>query len=161
MGAAGTGATNQGAQQEPVVGYFKVVLDMLQHHHVTIKLKKCKWLHDNYEFVGIGIGKSVQHLTPAANPKHAGWAGAGQTGFNEVVLPQNGLVERQHGSSVAVGQRLRGNKRGRRRKKSRGEVSICQGIERTKTLLYCSHMPMHSNGTGEFDPFLYGRSGSN
>ena len=29
-----------------ILDYFIRVLDVLKHHHVTIRLKKCKWFQD-------------------------------------------------------------------------------------------------------------------
>ena len=32
---------------------FITVLDGLKHHHATLKLKKCKWIQDRWEFLGM------------------------------------------------------------------------------------------------------------
>ena len=37
------------------IAYLRIVLDVLRHHHATLKLKKCKWFQDRYEFVGIYV----------------------------------------------------------------------------------------------------------
>ena len=44
-----------GYTAEQLLAYFRTVLDVLKHHHATLKLKKCKWFQDRYEFVGIYV----------------------------------------------------------------------------------------------------------
>ena len=38
-----------------LMAYFECALEVLQHHRVTVKLKKCKFLHPIMEFVGVDI----------------------------------------------------------------------------------------------------------
>ena len=38
-----------------LMAYFECALEILQHHRVTVKLKKCKFLHPIIEFVGVDI----------------------------------------------------------------------------------------------------------
>jgi hypothetical protein len=44
------------AQPDTLLKYFRIVLNVLQHHRVTIKLKKCNFLSPTIEFVGINVG---------------------------------------------------------------------------------------------------------
>jgi RNase H-like domain found in reverse transcriptase/Integrase zinc binding domain/Reverse transcriptase (RNA-dependent DNA polymerase) len=43
-------------KHDTLLKYFRIVLNELQHHRVTIKLKKCNFLSPTIEFVGIKIG---------------------------------------------------------------------------------------------------------
>ena len=38
-----------------LMAYFECALEVLQHHRVTVKLKKCKFLHPIMDFVGVDI----------------------------------------------------------------------------------------------------------
>ena len=48
-----------GYTAEQLLAYFRTVLDVLKHHHATLKLKKCKWFHDRCEFVGTDVAADV------------------------------------------------------------------------------------------------------
>jgi Reverse transcriptase (RNA-dependent DNA polymerase) len=52
-------------KHETLLKYFRIVLDELQHHRVTIKLKKCNFLSPTIEFVGVTIGPEGN--SPAAS----------------------------------------------------------------------------------------------
>ena len=43
------------AHVQLLFAFFEVVLEVLQHHQVTIKLKKCKFLEKSLEFVGVDV----------------------------------------------------------------------------------------------------------
>ena len=40
---------------EPLIKYFEIVLQVLQHHQVTVKLKKCRFFPQSAEFVGMDV----------------------------------------------------------------------------------------------------------
>ena len=40
---------------DTLLAYFNCALEVLLHHQVSIKLKKCKFLHPILEFVGVDI----------------------------------------------------------------------------------------------------------
>ena len=40
---------------DSLLQYFRVVLEVLKHHHATIKLQKCKWFRDQCEFMGVDV----------------------------------------------------------------------------------------------------------
>ena len=44
-----------GRKADQLLQYFRTVLDVLQHHRDTLKLKKCKWFQDRCEFVGMDV----------------------------------------------------------------------------------------------------------
>jgi hypothetical protein len=50
---------------ETLLQYFKIVLSILQHHRVTIKLKKCNFLSPTIEFVGIKVGPNGNSPAPS------------------------------------------------------------------------------------------------
>ena len=45
-----------GREEETLLRYFRVVLDMLKHHRATLKLKKCSWFQSSCKFVGMDVG---------------------------------------------------------------------------------------------------------
>ena len=44
-----------GRDPDSLLQYFRVVLEVLKHHHATVKLQKCKWFWDQCEFIGVDI----------------------------------------------------------------------------------------------------------
>ena len=42
-------------EQEPLIQYFEIVLQILQKHQVTVKLKKCRFFPQSAEFVGMDV----------------------------------------------------------------------------------------------------------
>ena len=40
---------------DSLLWYFRVVLEVLKHHHATVKLQKCKWFRDQCKFVGVDV----------------------------------------------------------------------------------------------------------
>ena len=38
-----------------LLAYFRTVLDVLEHHNATLKLKNCKWFQDRCDFVWIDV----------------------------------------------------------------------------------------------------------
>ena len=44
-----------GSTAEQILAYFRTVLDVLKHHHDTLKLKKCKWFQDKCKFLGMEV----------------------------------------------------------------------------------------------------------
>ena len=44
-----------GRTADQLLRYFRTVLDVLKHHRATINLKKCKFMRDRCEFVGVDI----------------------------------------------------------------------------------------------------------
>ena len=44
-----------GRTVKQILTYFKTLLNVLKHHHATLKLKRCKWFQDRYKFVGMYI----------------------------------------------------------------------------------------------------------
>lgn len=45
-----------GREKEPLLKYFRAVLDVLKHYQATVNLRKCKWFHGWCEFVGVDVG---------------------------------------------------------------------------------------------------------
>ena len=48
-----------GRTSENLLDYSRTVLDALTHHHVTLKLKNCKWFQDMCKFVGMDVAARV------------------------------------------------------------------------------------------------------
>eukprot|EP00957_Ditylum_brightwellii_P019471 1469048-Ditylum_brightwellii.AAC.1 len=49
-------------EQQELQGYFRAVLDVLKHHRATVNLWKCKWFHDQCEFVGMDVRQGGNRL---------------------------------------------------------------------------------------------------
>ena len=82
---------------DTLLAYFECALEILLHHRVTVKLKKCKFLHPIMEFVGIDLtpdGNSpAQSKFPAFEklPPPETWADLriliGMFGFYQEFIP--------------------------------------------------------------------------
>ena len=54
-----------GRAAEKLLDYFITVLNILKHHRAILKLKRCKWFQDRFNFVGMDtaelVTKTVQY----------------------------------------------------------------------------------------------------
>ena len=56
-----------GRTADQLLAYFRTVLDVLKHHHTTLKLKKCKWFQDKCEFVDMDVEAGVTQSAQSKN----------------------------------------------------------------------------------------------
>ena len=46
-----------GRTAKQILVYLRIVLDVLKHHHATLKLKNCKWFQDRRKFVWMDMAE--------------------------------------------------------------------------------------------------------
>ena len=58
-----------GRKSEQLLAYLGTVLDVLKHHHATLKLKRCKWFQYRCKFLGVDV--AVGGTKPAQSKNEA------------------------------------------------------------------------------------------
>ena len=56
-----------GRSAKQILAYFITVLNVLKHHHNTLKLKNCKWFQDMCEFLGMDVASGVTQPAQSKN----------------------------------------------------------------------------------------------